>query len=51
MEQINIKGYKKVCPICKKEFSNTNQKQLEWNYLIHLQSCKKKKKRAGENLK
>lgn len=42
MEQINIKGYEKVCPICKKVFTNTNEKQLEWNYKIHYESCKGK---------
>ena len=45
MEETKIKGYKKVCPICKKEFCYTNEKQLEWNYNIHYKSCKEKKQK------
>jgi len=33
--------YKKSCEICGKEINSTSKKQLDWNYMIHLASCKK----------
>ena len=42
MKETNIKGYEKICPICKIKLTSTNKKQLEWNYNIHYQSCEEK---------
>lgn len=35
----------KACPICGKKFIYLNKKQLEWNYNVHFDSCKRKQKR------
>lgn len=38
----------KRCPICKKEIRGFNNKQLDWNYYVHVESCKRKQKKKQE---
>lgn len=37
-----MKIHKKKCPICKKVLEATSKSQAEYNYMLHLASCKKK---------
>jgi hypothetical protein len=40
-----MKIIKKQCPICKKKLEATSKSQAEYNYYLHLASCKKKLKK------
>lgn len=42
------KIYEKICPICGKVFQYLNKDQLDWNYNVHYQSCKKKELKKNE---
>lgn len=45
METTKIEGYKKVCPICGREVTSLNKRQLEYNFELHVGACKQKKKK------
>jgi hypothetical protein len=41
-EEPNQRIYKKKCEFCGKEFHSFSKKQSDWNYVMHIGSCKKK---------
>ena len=41
-----IKGYKKECEICNRIIVGTNKNEVNYNFKLHHQSCKKKTKEA-----
>ena len=34
------KIYKKICEKCGKEFVSYSEKQVEWNYVMHIGACR-----------
>ena len=34
-----IDGYKKICPYCKTEIISMYEKQLDFNFRIHTETC------------
>lgn len=41
-----MKIHKKICPLCKKEFTSVHRKVVENNYSIHIGACKERYKKA-----
>jgi len=49
-----VKGFKKVCPYCNKEFISLHEKEIQANYKMHIQYCKvkiAKEKQSKEGVK
>jgi len=45
-----VTQYERECPVCGKKLTGFNERQLNWNYNIHITSCKaKQKKEAMKN--
>lgn len=40
--------YSCTCPLCNIKITGFNKKQVEWNYNIHFQKCKKTSKSKKE---
>lgn len=41
--------HKKLCQYCGQEFTSLSESQLMYNFMLHTQSCKNKRKRKHEN--
>ena len=44
--KITTEQWQRTCPECNKLIVGVNKKQLDWNFDVHHQSCKNKKKKG-----
>lgn len=44
----DIEIFKKICPFCGKEIKSLNERQANYNFNLHYQSCKKKSEKKDE---
>ncbi len=42
--KITVEQWERTCPECGRIISGVNEKQLDWNFSIHHQSCRDKRK-------
>lgn len=40
METTDIKGYKRICPYCGTSIISMYEKQLDFNFNVHMTTCK-----------
>ena len=51
IQVIEVKGYKKVCDICGREVIGKATSEVEYNFKLHYQACKKIQKEKEDSLK